>query len=132
MAQSIVRSWLRQFLWTLLSRPIIRAVKWDDEEAKYFASFCQSSCGMKFLELLRQTVASITFSAVYRDSVSANVANARAQGAQDLLGLIHRLRSFPPGAESVFQDEDVEPLPSQRGAIDGRRFGLSGGNSAIG
>ena len=51
---------------------------------------------------------------------------------QDLLALIHRLRSFSPEAESFFDaSEDVEPLPSQKGAIDGRRFGLSGGNSAI-
>jgi hypothetical protein len=87
---------------------------------------------MKLLEYLRQVVASMTFSAVYRDSVSAHVANAQARGAQDLLGLITRLRSFPPEAESYQEDEDIEPLPSQKGAIDGRRFGLSGGSSAIG
>ena len=51
---------------------------------------------------------------------------------QDLLGLMHRLRRTFPEAESVETDEDVEPLQSQRGAIDGRRFGLSGGSSAIG
>ena len=49
---------------------------------------------------------------------------------QDLLALIHRLKSFPPEAESL-EDEDVEPIPSQRGAFDGRRFNLSGGRSAI-
>jgi hypothetical protein len=126
-----MRFWLRSFLWSLLSRPIVRAVSWTDEEGKYFDSFCRSSCGIKFFELLRQTVAGITFSAVYRDTVSANVANARAQGAQDLLALMHRLRSFPPEAEMFDAGEDIEPLPSQRGAVDGRRFGLSGGNSAI-
>ena len=87
---------------------------------------------MKLFELLRQTVAGMTFSAVYRDTVSASVANAHARGAQDLLALMYRLRSFPPEAESFQEDEDIEPLPSQKGAIDGRRFGLSGGSSAIG
>ena len=127
-----MRFWLRQFLWTLLSRPIVRAVTWTDAEAKAFNSFCHSSCGMKLFELLRQTVAGMTFSAVYRDTVSASVANAHARGAQDLLALMYRLRSFPPEAESFQEDEDIEPLPSQKGAIDGRRFGLSGGSSAIG
>ena len=121
--------WLKSILWHLLSAPIIRAVNWTDDERKQFDVFYNSSCGRKLLELLRQTVATTTFNAVYANNVSAN---ARARGMQDLLALIHRLRSFPPGAESVFQDEDIEPLPSQRGAIDGRRFGLSGGNSAIG
>jgi hypothetical protein len=124
-----MNAWLKSILWHLLSAPIIRAVNWTDDERKQFEVFYNTSCGRKFFELLRQTVASTTFNAVYANSVSAN---ARARGMQDLLALIHRLRSFPPGAESVFQDEDVEPLPSQRGAIDGRRFGLSGGNSAIG
>lgn len=86
---------------------------------------------MKFLELLRQTVVSMTFTSVYRDAVSAHVTNARARGAQDLLALIHRLRAFPPEVESI-EGEDVAPLPSQRDAIDGRRFNLGGGNSAIG
>ena len=124
-----MRTWLRAILWHLLSAPILRAVNWTDDERKQFEVFYNSSCGRKLFELLRQTVASTTFNAVYASSVSAN---ARARGMQELYALIHRLRSFPPGAESVFQDEDIEPLPSQRGAIDGRRFGLSGGNSAIG
>jgi hypothetical protein len=124
-----MKAWLRAILWALLSRPILRAVNWTDDERKQFEVFYNSSCGRKLFELLRQTVASTTFNAVYANSVSAN---ARARGMQELYALIHRLRSFPPGAESVFQDEDIEPLPSQRGAIDGRRFGLSGGNSAIG
>ena len=124
-----MRTWLRAILWHLLSAPILRAVNWTDDERKQFEAFYNSSCGRKLFELLRQTVASTTFNAVYANSVSAN---ARARGMQELYALIHRLRSFPPGAESVFQDEDIEPLPSQRGAIDGRRFGLSGGNSAIG
>jgi hypothetical protein len=107
----------------------MRAVAWTEAENKQFDVFCRSSCGIKLLELLRQTVASTTFNAVYRDSVSAN---AHARGMQDLLALIHRLRGFPLQAEISDADEDIEPLPSQRGAIDGRRFGLSGGNSAIG
>ena len=124
-----MKTWLRAILWHLLSAPILRAVNWTDDERKQFEVFYNTSCGRKLFELLRQTVATTTFNAVYANSVSAN---GRARGMQDLLALIHRLRSFPPGAESVFQDEDIEPLPSQRGAIDGRRFGLSGGNSAIG
>ena len=124
-----MNAWLKSILWHLLSAPIQRAVNWTADERKQFEVFYNTSCGRKLFELLRQTVATTTFNAVYANSVSAN---ARARGMQDLLALIHRLRSFPPGAESVFQDEDIEPLPSQRGAIDGRRFGLSGGNSAIG
>jgi len=123
-----MKTWLRAILWMLLSRPIIRAVGWTNDERKQFDLFLSSACGTKFLELLRQTVASSTFNAVYRNSVSEN---AHARGMQDLLALIHRLHRFPPEAENGDADEDVEPLPSQRGAIDGRRFGLSGGNSAI-
>ena len=124
-----MKAWIRAMMWAILSRPIVRAVSWTDDERKQFDVFYNSSCGRKLFELLRQTVASTTFNAVYRDSVDAN---AYARGEQDLLALIHRLRSFPPEAEIRDADEDVEPLPSQRGAIDGRRFGLSGGNSAIG
>jgi hypothetical protein len=123
-----MRTWLRAILWHLLSAPILRAVAWTEDERKQFDAFYHSACGRKLFELLRQTVASTTFNAVYANNVSAN---ARARGMQDLLALIHRLRSFPPEAESINASEDVEPLPSQRGAIDGRRFGLSGGNSAI-
>ena len=121
--------WIKAMIWMLVSRPILRAVNWTDDEKKQFEVFYNTSCGRKLFELLRQTVASTTFNAVYANSVSAN---ARARGMQDLLALIHRLRSFPPEVESIDRDEDIEPLPSQRGAIDGRRFGLSGGNSAIG
>ena len=124
-----MKTWLRAILWHLLSAPILRAVNWTDDERKQFEVFYNSSCGRKLFELLRQTVATTTFNAVYANSVSAN---ARARGMQDLLALIHRLRSSPPGEGTRDADEDIEPLPSQRGAIDGRRFGLSGGNSAIG
>jgi hypothetical protein len=123
--------WIRKFLWNLLSRPFIRAVSWDDAERKYFDSFCKSSCGVKLLEFLRQYVASQTFNAVCVNNASAN---AEARGAQRVLALLYRLRSLPLEEASEYQDEDVEPLPSQKkGApIDGRRWGLSGGNSAIG
>lgn len=124
-----MRHFIEKLIWRLVSAPIRRAVSWTPEESKQFDSFCDSSCGKKFLELLRQTTAGTTFAAVYQNqSVSAN---GRARGMQDLLALIHRLRSFSPEAESE-ADEDLEPVPSQRGAIDGRRFNLSGGNSAIG
>ena len=124
-----MKTWIKSILWHLLSAPILRAVNWTDDERKQFEVFYNSSCGRKLFELLRQTVATTTFNAVYANSVSAN---ARARGMQDLLALIHRLRSSPPREDTRDADEDVEPLPSQRGAIDGRRFGLSGGNSAIG
>lgn len=124
-----MNAWIKAMIWMLVSRPIIRAVNWTADEAKQFEVFYNSSCGRKLFELLRQTVASTTFNAVYASSVSAN---ARARGMQDLLALIHRLRSSPPGEDVRDADEDIEPIPSHRGAIDGRRFGLSGGNSAIG
>ena len=124
-----MKRWIELLIWKLISAPIRRSVSWTDAEAKQFEAFYNSSCGKKLFELLRQTVASTTFNAVYRNSVSAN---SHARGMQDLLALMHRLKGFPPEAESNFLDEDIEPLPSQRSAIDGRRFGLSGGNSAIG
>lgn len=124
-----MKHFIRALIWRLISAPVLRAVAWTPEEAKTFDSFCNSMCGKKLLELLRQTTAGTTFSAVYQNhSVSAN---GRARGMQDLLALIHRLRAFPPEVESELTDEDVEPIPSQRG-VDGRRFNLSGGNSAIG
>jgi hypothetical protein len=119
---------IKAMLWRLISIPFQRAVNWTSDDAKHFDLFTRTMAGQKLLELLRQTVATNTFQAVYRESVSAN---ARARGLQDMLAVIHRLRSFPPEAESVYADEDVEPLPSQRPPIDGRRFNLSGGNTAI-
>ena len=123
-----MRPWIKAMIWRLISIPFQRAVNWTADDAKAFEVFCRSMAGAKLLELLRQTTATNTFQAVYHERVSAS---ARARGMQDLLAVIHRLRSFPPEAESEYSDEDVEPLPSQRSPIDGRRFGLSGGNSAI-
>lgn len=120
---------MRRFMWRLLSRPYFRAVAWEESERQYFDGFCRSSCGIKLLEFLRQYVASQTFNAVCRESASAN---AEARGAQKVLALLYRLQSLPPQEASEYQDEDVEPLPSQKSPIDGRRFGLSGGGSAIG
>jgi hypothetical protein len=124
-----MKRWIELLIWKLISAPIRRSVDWTQQEAKEFDLYCNSMSGKKLLELLRQTTAGTTFSAVYQShSVSAN---GRARGMQDLLALIHRLRAFPPEVESI-EGEDVAPLPSQRGAIDGRRFNLGGGNSAIG
>jgi hypothetical protein len=123
-----MKTWLRSILWHLLSTPILRAVNWTDDERKQFEVFYNTSCGRKLFELLRQVVAGTTFKAVYKQSASDN---AYARGMQDLLGLMHRMRSSPPEAGMIDSEEDIEPLPSQRGAIDGRRFGLSDGNSAI-
>ena len=124
----MIRIYIEKMLWRLVSIPFQRAVHWTHDDAKHFEVFTRSLTGQKLFELLRQTVATNTFQAVYQDQVSAN---ARARGMQDLLAVLHRLRSFPPDAESEYSDEDVEPLPSQKPPIDGRRFGLSGGNSAI-
>ncbi len=124
-----MKRWIELLIWKLIAAPIRRSVDWTVQEAKEFDLYCNSMSGKKLLELLRQTVAGTTFSAVYQShSVSAN---GRARGMQDLLALIHRLRAFPPEVESI-EGEDVAPLPSQRDAIDGRRFNLGGGNSAIG
>ena len=115
-------------IWRLISIPFQRAVNWTVDDAKSFEVFTRSVTGQKLLELLRQTVATNTFQAVYQDKVSAN---ARARGMQDILAVVHRLRSFPPEESEQFVDEDVEPLPSQKPSFDGRRFNLSGGNTAI-
>ena len=116
-------------IWRLISIPFQRAVHWNSDDAKAFDGFTRSLTGQKLFELLRQTVATTTFQAVYQNQVSAN---ARARGMQDLLAVLHRLRSFPPEESSEYADEDIEPLPSQKPSFDGRRFNLSGGNTAIG
>ena len=123
-----MKAWIKAMIWRLISIPFQRAVNWTSEDAKHLEVFTRTLTGQKFLELLRQTVATNTFQAVYHERVSAS---ARARGMQDTLAVIYRLRSFPPGESSEYADEDVEPLPSQRAPIDGRRFNLSGGNSAI-
>lgn len=123
-----MNAFLKAMLWRLISIPFQRAVNWTSDDAKHFDAFTRSLAGQKLFELLRQTVATNTFQAVYHDKVSAN---ARARGMQDLLAVLHRLRSFPPESESEYTDEDIEPLPSQRTPIDGRGFNLSGGNTAI-
>ena len=123
-----MKPWIKGMIWRLISIPFQRAINWTSEDAKALDVFGKTLAGQKLFELLRQTVATNTFQAVYHERVSAS---ARARGMQDLLAVIHRLRSFPPDAESEYTDEDVEPLPSQRTSIDGRRFNLSGGNSAI-
>ena len=120
---------IKRMIWRLISIPFQRAVHWNNDDAKSFEVFTRSVTGQKLLELLRQTVATTTFQAVYQDRVSAN---ARARGMQDLLAVLHRLRSFPPQESAEYTDEDIEPLPSQKPSFDGRRFNLSGGNTAIG
>ena len=119
--------WLKLIIWKLISAPIVRTVTWTEDERASFDSFLRSSCGKKFFEFLRQSVAQATFNAVYR-AVSAEVANAHARGMQDVLGLIVRLHRLPPEASET--GEDIEPTPAQRAPVDGRVFGLSG-NSAI-
>jgi len=117
-------------LWRLISRPIVRAINWTAAERNEFELFCRTSCGIKLLEFLRQIVASKTFNAVYRNSVSAN---AEARGAQEVLALLHRLRVFPL-EESALADLDEEEQTELQGKSadqsDHRRW--LGGSGAIG
>jgi hypothetical protein len=103
---------LRWYLRVILSWPIVRAVAWTPEERNAFDLFCRTSCGIKLFEFLRQVVASKTFNAVYRNSVSAN---AEARGAQDILALLHRLRVFPL-EESSFTELEDGAQPAARGS----------------
>lgn len=121
---------VKWFLWTILSRPIIRAINWTAAERDAFNNFCHSSSGVKLFEFLRQVVASKTFNAVYRNSVSAN---AEARGAQDILALLHRLRVFPSveSQEASLDDEEqTEPQGISAEHSDRRRW--LGGPGAIG
>jgi hypothetical protein len=120
---------LKWYLRVVLSRPIVRAVAWTPEERNAFDLFCRTSCGIKLFEFLRQIVASKTFNAVYRNSVSAN---AEARGAQDILALLHRLRVFPM-EESSFELEEGEQ-PATRGSPVKRSddWRWLGGRGAIG
>jgi hypothetical protein len=124
-----VNFFIRKFLWRLLSRPIQHAVNWTPQDRDAFELFCRTSCGIRLFEYLRQTVADVTFRAVYHGSVSAS---AHARGMQDILALFHQLKRFPPQESEQYSLGDDEPTPLQGEApIDGRRFGLGSG-SAIG
>ena len=118
---------IRRFLWTILSRPVVRAINWDKGERDAFNLFCTSSCGIRLFEFLRQVVASKTFNAVYRDSVSGN---AEARGAQDVLALLHRLRVFP-FEESAYGLEDEEQI-DRGGSEQSDSQAWLGGRGAIG
>lgn len=83
---------IKWLLFRLLSRPIVYAVGWTEDERRMFEQFCRSLAGQKFLEWLRQTVARTTFNAVYQSEVSAN---AYARGQQDILALFMKLQVFP-------------------------------------
>lgn len=123
-----LRDWLiRYWLQKHLTVPFEKAVNWTPEDKKTFDLFCRSMCGIKLFELLRQTVASMTFRAVAKDNVTAN---AQARGSQELLATLYRLRSFPPDEVEAALGEDVEPLPSQRTFMDSWRSS-GGGTSAI-
>jgi hypothetical protein len=121
---------LKRFLFKLLSRPILRAVNWTAEERNAFDLFCRSSCGTKLFEFLRQIVASKTFNAVYRNSVSAN---AEARGAQDILTLFFKLRAFPEEESNFSELEDSEQTAA-RGSPAKRSddWRWLGGRGAIG
>lgn len=122
----------RWYLRVILTKPIIRAVNWTQEERNQFDLFCRTSCGIKLFEFLRQVVATQTFQAVYRDQVSAN---ARARGMQDILALLHRLRVFPLEESNTEALEDEEQNATTRGASAGKRsddWRWIGGRGAIG
>jgi hypothetical protein len=125
-------NWLiKWFLFRLLSRPIIKAVRWTEEERSAFDAFCKSSCGQKFFEYLRQVVATTTFNAVYQSSVSANY---YARGQQDTLALLHRLRVFPLEEESSFTELEDGAQTAARGSPAKRSddWRWLGGRGAIG
>jgi hypothetical protein len=124
-----MKHFIRQLIWKLISVPFQHAVDWNSDDQKAFESFCRSNTGAKFLELLRQAVATTTFRSVYHPSVSMEC--GRARGMQDLLATIHRLRRFPAVESIPASGEDVEPLPSQRAWFDSRKFSVGGSNSAI-
>ena len=129
--KSRFRTWIvKKLLWPILSRPIVRPVNWTVEERNAFDLFCATSCGIKLFEFLRQVVATQTFQAVYRDSVSAN---ARARGMQDVLALLHRLRVFPP-EESIFSglEDEEQTEPEGIDASKSDRWRWLGGSGAIG
>lgn len=124
-----LKDWLlRYWLWNHLKVPFERAVNWTTEDKKNFDLFCRTTCGIKFLEILRQTVANATFRSVYSTEVSAV---AQARGAQDLLAAINRLKRFPSEESIPTFGEDIEPLPSQRGPMDSWRSFANDGSSAI-
>ena len=121
--------WIKWFLFRYLSRPIIRSIDWTPEDRRDFELFFRSRCGSRTFELLRQVVASKTFNAVCQNDVRAN---AEARGAQEVLALLHRLRTTPPGVSEGYAGLEEEPqMPPETAALDGRRFGWSGGGSAI-
>jgi hypothetical protein len=124
-----MKRYIRKLIWKLISAPIVHQVDWTEAERSSFDLFVRSSCGIKLFELLRQTVATKTFNAVCRESVSAN---AEARGAQEVLALLHRLRNFPEGEREQYDGLGSEPTtPMDADAIGGRLQGWSGGNSAI-
>lgn len=124
-----MKRYLRRFIWKLISAPIVHQVDWTESERNAFDLFLRSSCGIKLFEFLRQTVASKTFNAVCRESVSAN---AEARGAQEIFALLHRLRNFPNTEREQYDGLAQEPTtPMDADAIGGRLQGWSGGNSAI-
>jgi hypothetical protein len=122
---------IRRFLWTMLSRPVVRAVPWTATERNEFDLFCRTSCGIKLFEFLRQIVASKTFNAVYHPSPVS--ANAEARGAQDILALLHRLRVFPSEESAIGGLDDEEQTEPQGTSVDkSDRWRWMGGPGAIG
>ena len=126
-----MKAFFRGFLFKLLSRPIVRAIGWTEQERAAFDLFCRTSCGQKLFEYLRQVVATTTFNAVYRESVSANY---YARGQQDTLALLHRLRVFPLEESDWREFEDSEQPTAAQGvpAKGSDHWRWLGGRGAIG
>ena len=123
---------LKWYLRVILSRPIVRAVNWTQDERNQFDLFCRTRCGIKLFEFLRQVVATQTFQAVYQNQVSAN---ARARGMQEVLALLHRLRVFPQEESVPEALEDEEQNAGARGAGASKKsddWRWIGGRGAIG
>lgn len=102
---------MMQRLKELMTRPSNRVMDWTVEERKTFLLFSTTVTGRKLLEFLRQHAAAVTFNAVRGDS---GAMNAYARGVQDVVLLISNMSALPD-AEIPTDENDLEPLPSQKG-----------------
>lgn len=126
-------NWVRYFsqklIWRLVNAHIVHKIAWTEGDKNNLDMFWRTPTGRKLFEALRQVIASTTFKAVYHESVSDN---ARARGMQDVLALLHWYRAFPEGESDLYEPDELEEETPDLPPIDGRRYGFSGGHSAIG
>jgi hypothetical protein len=99
-----------QRLREMMLRPSERVVDWSTEERQAFLLFSKSVAGRKLLEFLRQHAAAVTFNVVRSDAASMN---AYARGVQDVVLLISNM-ALVPDVETGLDENELEPLPSQR------------------